>query len=140
MLAIEAEMDERERQFRSEHAKKSFGDLFGTGFDYLMQRLRPELDNEGRVIQANTHAAMIRDQIHSLQQELAKRELESEGFSYEIATVLDGLDLIEKMIAESDGSAKSQNQIDIVCDGFSANMDRLRGHVGELDKKLNSAV
>jgi hypothetical protein len=140
MLAIEAEMDNRERQFRSEKGRKRLGDLFGTPFDYLMQRLRPELDSEGRIVKATTHAAMIRDRVNSLMQELATRELASETFSYEISTVLDGLDLIEKMISESDRSSKSQNQIDIVCDGFAANMNKLREHVAELDKKLRTPI
>ena len=140
LLAVEAEMDNRERQFRSEQAKKPFGNLFGTDFDYLIQRLRPELDNEGRVVQATTHAAMIRDRVNLLKQELTSRSLDAEYLSYELSVALDGLDLIERMIAESDRSSKSQNEIDIVCDGFVTNMDKLRNLVAELDKKLSSSV
>ena len=140
MLAIEAEMDKREDEFRSEQAKKKFSDVFGTGFDYLMQRLRPELDNDGRIGQAVAHSAMIRERAVALKKELANRDFESEVFSYELSVVIDGLDLIDKMIATSDRSPKSQNEIDIVCDGFGINMNKLREHVAEIDSKLNTPV
>lgn len=140
MLAIEAEMDKREDKFRSQQAKKPFSDLFGTGFDYLMQRLRLELDNDGRVGQAVAHSAMIRERVMALKSELANRGFESETFLYELSVVLDGLDLIDQMIAKSDHSPKNQNEIDIVCDGFSINMNKLREHVVELDKKLNTRI
>ncbi|HZT24213.1 MAG TPA: hypothetical protein VFA57_00800 [Pseudolabrys sp.] len=140
MLKIEAAMDEQERKFRSEQSKKPFSDLFGTGFDYLMQRLRPELDDEGRVVQASTHVTMIRDRINALRQELTDRGLESQAFTHELSAIIDGLKLIDKMIANSDRSATSQNEIDIVCDGFGVNMNKLRERITELDKKLNTSI
>lgn len=76
----------------------------------------------------------------ALKSELANRGFESETFLYELSVVLDGLDLIDQMIAKSDHSPKNQNEIDIVCDGFSINMNKLREHVVELDKKLNTRI
>lgn len=140
MLAVEAEMDNRERQFRAEQANKPLSNHFGTGFDYLLQRLRPEMDDEGRVIQAVTHAKMIRQKVTSLREDLNNRNLASVPISYHISVVLDGLDLIEGMIGDHDLSSKGQNQIDIACDGFVVNMNELTKHIDALDRKLNSPV
>lgn len=140
LLAVEAEMDKREHKFRTKQAKNAFSDVLGTGFSYLVKRLRPELDDEARVIQATTHAAMIRDRINALKQELSGRNLLSQSLLYHLSALLDGLDLIEKLIAESDFSSKSQNQIDIVCDGFEAEIRDLRELVTGLDRKLRSPV
>jgi hypothetical protein len=140
MRAIETEMDRRENLFRAEQATKPFVAHFGTGFDYLVQRLRPEMDNEGRAIQATTHASMIRERVIAVRDDLNCRNLSSEATSYLIAVVLDGLSLLEEMIEKGESSSKSQNQIDVIHDGLSGNIYKLKDLIDALDKKIKSPI
>jgi hypothetical protein len=140
MLAIEAEIDRQENLFRSEQAMNPLSEVFATGFDYLLQRLRPDLDDDARIVQATAHSVMVRERITKLEEELTTRNLKSETFSYELSVIVDAIELIDKMIAESDRSPKSQNKIDIVYDGFVINMNRLRSHVSEIDGKFLTSV
>ena len=75
MAKIEAHMDSTERTFRG----KCSGDfqssqLTGTS-DYIVERMRCDLSNEGRVSQAEAHIAIIRDDVGQLEREFATRSI-----------------------------------------------------------------
>lgn len=140
LLEIEAVMDDQERQFRSEQAKEPLSDEFGVGFSYLLERLCSDLGDEGRVIQATTHAGMIEEKIVSLNQSLEKRNLHSEAISYHVGIILDGLILIKEILAAGDSSSRKQNQFDMICDGFVVNINKLKNIIAEIDKKMMSSV
>jgi hypothetical protein len=94
MQIIETEMDNQEGKFRAEQAKRPLSDNFGAGFEYLLEKLHCDLNNETRVIQAQTHVKMIREIIEKLQKDLAAREFEPADAGYHIGLLVTALDFM----------------------------------------------
>jgi hypothetical protein len=66
MQLVESRMDEQERKFRTEQAARPLSLCFGNNFEYILRRLHCDLSDGGRVVQAQTHAQMIRTSIIKL--------------------------------------------------------------------------
>jgi hypothetical protein len=140
MLKIEAKMDDQERQFRSEHARSPLSNHLGTGFDYLIQRLHCDLDDESRVIQAKTHAGMIREKMNGLKNDLGLRGFESEATSYHLGIIFTGLKLLEELLDHRNLSSDEQEKFDLIFDGFEKNMNELSEIIDQIDAKLNLPI
>jgi DNA-binding protein YbaB len=140
MQKIEAKMDDKERQFRTEQGKSSLCAQFGTGFDYLVQRLHCDLSDEPRVTQAMMHAKMIRKNMTGLQKELDDRGFSSEATSYHLRLIFTGLGLLEEIFEQRALSSDSQDKLDLLFDGFEKNMNELKAIIDEIDAKLNTPV
>jgi hypothetical protein len=139
LLAVEDKMDCDERQFRTTQVAQPFSQHFGTGFSYLVQRLWCDLNDESRVIQAQSHAAMIRETVTEL-----RDDLEARGFG-SIATacidrVTTGLGLLEAIIARGDKSPKAQQEYDVIFDGTEKSIKELVALTGDLDSKIKTPV
>jgi hypothetical protein len=140
MQKIEQKMDDQEAHFRSEHAKEPFSKNFGTGFDYLIERLCPDLKDDSRVIQSRGHAIMIREKMNHLNSDISNRGFSSDATSYHFGLIFTGLDLIEQIFEKEDCSTHDQNSLDLICTGFEKGIRELRSITDEIDAKLNSPV
>jgi hypothetical protein len=140
MQAVEKKMDEEERQFRTRYASHFFSSLFENPFSYLLQRLHCDLTNEDRVIQALTHAKMIRDRIDSLRVDLMNRDLGSREMSDDIDRILTGIDLLERIMTERSSSKADQHELDLVYDGVVKNIAELKTAMVEIDTKLHTPI
>lgn len=140
MQAIEKKMNEEERQFRIENAAQPFSSCFGNNFSYLMQRLHCDLSDEGRVVQAQTHAQMIRDVMKTLEDDLQKRGFTSSATSHPLGVIFTGLELLEKIIGRDSPSPDNQNEFDLIFDGVEKHVGDLKKFIAEIDAKLRTPV
>jgi hypothetical protein len=140
MRAIENKMDEEEQKFRAEQAAHPLSGYFDNGFAYLVERLHCDLDDEGRVGQAQTHVRMIRERFRKLQQELTNRDFESKATSFHLERIFTGLSLLERFLNTSRLEPSAQSEFDIIYDGLTKHVDTLIKYVGEIDAKLRSPV
>jgi hypothetical protein len=140
MQNIEAEMDDQERKFRAEQGKRPLLDNFGAGFGYLLEKLRCDLDDEARVIQAQTHVGMIREIIEKLQKDIAARGFEPTDAAYHIGLILTALDFMARTLSKKKHSRDDQNMFYLVLDGFQRNLDVLTSVIKEIDTRLKTAI
>jgi hypothetical protein len=140
LQVIEQKMDEEEAQFRSEHSARPFSVYFVKPFDYLMQRLQCDLHDEARLPQAQAHAAMIREKMQALQEDLKNRGFFWAAISYHMGLIFTGLDLLEKIMRRNAPSVDDQHEFDLLYDGIEKNVQQLRSFIVQLDEKLNSAI
>jgi hypothetical protein len=140
MQNIETEMDEQEQKFRAEQAKRPLLDNFGTGFDYLLEKLRCDLDDETRVAQAETHVGLIREIIEKLQNDLAGREFEPTDAAYHIGLIFTALDFMAQMLTKRTHSKDSQDMFYLVLDGFNKNLDDVKSIIKEIDARLETPI
>ena len=140
MQRIEEKMDEKERQFRSEQAKRPFSTHFRANFDYLLQRLHCDLADEDRLFQAMSHAEMIRKAMTDLQKDLHDRELGSKATSYHLERIFTGLGLLEDIMRKSVHSPATQTEFDFLFDGFDKSMREFIALISELDAQLSIPV
>jgi hypothetical protein len=138
MQQIEQKMDDRERDYREEKAKQPFLSSFGTGFDYLVQRLWCDLTDESRVPQAQTHAKMIRERITALRDDLSNRGFQPESRSLDI--IFSGIDLLEKILDRSSPSASDQDEFNLIYDGLEKRIRTTETMVRTLDISLKTPV
>jgi hypothetical protein len=75
LLEIEKMIDAIEQQFRAKQSAQPFSMHFENRFSYLLQRLRCNLDDVSRKVQAETHAKMIREVVLKLRQEFEDETL-----------------------------------------------------------------
>ncbi len=140
MLEIEKKMDEQERKFRTEQSKKPLANEFGQPFDYLLQRLHCDLNDEGRVGQAQTHLEMIRDKLDNLKKEIDARGFGSAAVTYDFNRVLTGLEIVAAIIRQKKHTESDQHKFDLVYDGIEKNIRELRKFVYELDTRLREPI
>jgi hypothetical protein len=137
---IEREMDKQERKFRSEHAKKLFSDNFGKGFGYLVERLRCDLSDEGRLAQALTHVQMVREVLLRLQGDLDTRGFNLQSTLYHFDRLFAALDFLALIMQKKRHSRTDQFKLDLIADGFDKNLHFLKSIVEEIDITLTSKV
>ena len=140
MQNIEAEMDRQERKFRAEQAKRPLSGNFGTGFSYLLEKLRCDLEDDSKVVQAEAHVKMIREIMERLQKDLAAREFEPTDAAYHIDLIYTALDFMGRILVERRRSRQDQNIFYVVFDGFQRNLDQLMSTIKEIDTRLNTAI
>lgn len=140
MLAIENKMDEDERQFRSNHMASPFTSYFGNGFPYLIQRLHCELDDASRLVQAETHAQMVRERICALQANLRERGFISEILDDYIERALTGLRLLEEIMTRNSRTKADQHTYDLVYDGIEKTVSTMKSFVTDIDRKLHTPI
>lgn len=138
MKNVEKAMDDKERQFRKKEALKPFSSHFGTGFQYLLQRLHCDLKDKDRLGQAQAHAVMIREKLKFLEKELAGRGFKPESHSMQI--LFTGLNLLEKLMERRRVNKNSQDEFDLIYDGFEKRINSLRAMVSAIDGKLRAPV
>jgi len=138
MQNVEAEMDKQEREFRVENAKRPLSNNFGSGFDYLLEKLRCNLDDRMRVVQAETHIVLIREILKKLQEGLAIREFEPTDAAYHIRRLYIALDFMAEILKKSIHAENDQLIFDVIFDGFEVGINHLRGLLKEIDIRLNA--
>jgi hypothetical protein len=112
-------MDEQESEFRKREALKPFSPRFGGPFSYLMQGLRCDLADKGRVGQAQSHARQIRTIVTDFREELKMRGFSSEADGYHIRLVLTGLNLLEAIMRDDCSTQEKQDEFDLIYDGIA---------------------
>jgi hypothetical protein len=140
MLEIERRMDEQERQFRTEQSKKPLAQEFGEPFDYLLQRLHCDLDDDGRVGQAKAHLEMIREILGNLKRELDTRGFGSKSITNDFDRILTGLGILDSIIQQNEYAESDQHKFDLVYDGIEKNIKELRKYIDELDAQLRDSI
>jgi hypothetical protein len=140
MQVIEMKMDEAERQFRTEQSARPLCTYFENGFSYLLQRLHCDLGDAGRVLQAQSHARMVREIMNKLQQELAERGFESRTTSYHMDRILPGLNLLEGIMSNGSSSSNNQHEFDLIYDGVEKNINELRNVICDIDARLRTPI
>ena len=140
MLEVEKRIDEQERSFRLEESKMPLSNEFGQNFDYLLQRLHCDLNEGDRVVQAQGHAAMIRERLDNLMRLLDSRGFGSTAVTYDFARVFTGLEILESIMQQGTHAVADQHKLDLVYDGFEKNIRELRKFVDELDKQLKEPI
>jgi len=138
MLLVEKKMDEEERRFRKDQATRPLSECFGRGFDHLVQRLWTDLKNPDRLVLAQTHAQMIRETLKMLHLELTKRGFGPEAHSLKI--VFKGLDLLEQIMLRESPSESTQDEFDLIYDGFKKKLSEIRGTIATLDEKFRTPL
>ena len=140
MKNIEAEMDDHEGRFRTENAKHPLSENFGTGFGYLLEKLRCDFNDESRVAQAQTHVKLIREIIEALQKDLAKRAFEPAGAAYHVDLIFVALDFMAKILDKNTHSRHDQSMYYLVLDGFHSNFNDLKSITDEIDSRLKKPI
>jgi len=140
MQNIEAEMDNQERKFRAENVKRPLSDNFGTGFSYLLEKLRCDFNDQTRVEQAQTHVTLIREVIEKLQNDLSEREFEPADVDYHIDLILTALNFMGSTLNEETHSRYDKNMFYLVLDGFHTNLDDLKSIIAEIDSRLRTPI
>jgi hypothetical protein len=137
---IETEMDKKERNFRSEHSKKLFSNNFGTNFGYLVEKLRCDLSDEGRVILALTHVQMVREVLRRLQSDLDARGFNSGSVVYHFDRIFAALDFMASVMRKKRHSRTDQFRLDLIEDGFDKNLRFIKSIVDETDAVLSAKI
>lgn len=140
MLEIERKMDQEERKFRIEQSEKPLASELGRPFDYLLQRLHCDLNDDGRLRQAQAHFAMIRDILDGLRRELDIRGFGSAEVTYDFGRIQVGLETLDFMMHQEAHSEADQHKFDLLYDGIEKRINELRRFVDELDARLRSPV
>lgn len=140
MLRIETEMGEKERAFREERANEHFASCFDNGFSYLLQRLHCSLSDEGRRVQADSHATMIKDTLSGLQDHLGSKYFTDRADSPAFRTVINGINLLQEIIKNGSDAVEEQDRFDLLYAGIQRYVDELIKEVRELDAKINMAI
>lgn len=135
LKAIEKKMDDLERGFRKEQSKKPLSSHFATGFKYLMQRLWCNLTDDGRVIQAQSHSAMLLKIFEGLRNDLTKRGFGAEASTLKI--IFKGLGLLESIMSREPRSEEDQDEFDLIYDGLEKKVELVKKTVEQLDAKIN---
>ena len=138
MQEVEQKMDEQEGEFRTKEATRPLSSVFTNQFSYLMQRLSSDLNDEGRVGQAQVHAQMIREVMTAFQGELATRDFASESTAYHLGLIFTGLDLLEALMTASCATQEKQNEFDLIYAGIEKNVNQLAIFTAEIDAKLRA--
>jgi hypothetical protein len=138
MQIVEKTMDQQERQFRAEQAGRPFSSYFGNGFDYLLQRLHCDLSDEDRLVQARTHAHMIRAKMKTLEKELADRGFGPEATALQI--IFTGIELLENIMGRSSWTKVTQDEFDLIYDGLEKNVHAVMANIRDIDAKLGAPV
>ena len=140
MQEIEKKMDDNERRFRGEQAKIPLSRNFAQGFDYLVQRLHCDLNDEDRLPQAQTHVQMIQDRLLSLRNDLEDRGFASSATAYHLGHIFTGLEILEGIMGQKDRSEATQHKFDLIFDGVEKHLNNLGSLIEELDTHLRAAV
>lgn len=137
MEAIETEMDKQERQFRAQQSENPFSQHFGGNFEYLLQRLRCELDDTDRRFQALAHVEMIRERIERLAKQLLDTNFKAEAKATRI--IFCGLDLL-KEILDNGTSGEAQDHFDLVYGGLRQEIVGLKATIESIDIKMRTPI
>jgi len=140
MKKIEKKMDKDEREFRKDQSTRPLSACFENNFSYLLRRLHCNLSDRGRVVQAQSHAQMMRKTISSLQEELTERGFQAELISLHLGRIFRGLDLLERIMSKGSSTKDKQYEFDLLYDGVENNIKMLKQIVSEFDEKLRSTV
>jgi hypothetical protein len=138
MLLVEEVMDKSERQFRAERSATPLSSFFEGGFRYLMDRLHCDLNDKGRVIQAQSHSQMVRQRIIELEKELADRRLDSNVMPMHV--VFTGLKLLEEIMESGDATLAAQDKFDLIYSGLERKIFSLIAGIKDIDEKLLQPV
>jgi hypothetical protein len=137
---IEVAMDNQERGFRSEQAKRPLGDHFGREFGYLVEKLRCDLCDTGSVIQAHTHVQMIQKILEILEKDLNTRGFISESLTYNLEHVSMALDFMALLMRKKKHSRSDQIKFDLIIDGFEKNLKHVQSTITEIDDRLKTPI
>jgi hypothetical protein len=140
MLEIERKMDEQEKRFRAEQSKSPLASEFGQNFDYLLQRLHCDLNDEGRVGQAQAHLKMIREILDRLKSQLDTRGFGSTAITYDFGRIFSGLGLLDSIMHKEKYTEADQHMLDLVYDGIEKNIRELRNLIDDLDRRLKAPI
>lgn len=140
MLEIEEKMDEQEQEFRNEQSKKPLGSELGRPFDYLLQRLHCDLNDDGRLGQAQTYVKMVREILDNLKRELDTRGFGSNAVTYDFGRIHTGLGILDSIMHQETHAETDQHTFDLVYDGIEKRINEVRKLVEELDTRLRGPV
>jgi hypothetical protein len=140
MAKIETRMDETERSFRNNY-KGDFGSgLLAETFDYILQRMRCDLLDEGRVPQAESHVAIIRDDVAELKQEFVTRAIPAWWPLETENRIGVGLNELERILKSKDRCSETQHRFDLLYDGTVNAIGELQASVRSVLEQLRAAV
>jgi hypothetical protein len=140
MRIIEIEMDKEEERFRNEQSKHLFASNLDDKFNYLLQRLGCDLGDEGRVVQAQAHAQMIRATMVTLREALVERGFQTAATSFHLDRIVAGLGLLEGIMGRASMKSDAQLEFDLIYCGIEKNVDRLKDFVCAIDSRLRTPV
>jgi hypothetical protein len=140
MLEVERVMDEQERKFRMEQSKRLLSIEFGQGFDYLLQRLHCDLNDDGRLGQAEAHLKMICEKLNRLREDLHDRGFATKATDYDFDRIFAGLGILNSVMAREKHVEADQHKFDLVFDGIEKRIQDLRKFVEELDTRLTTPI
>jgi hypothetical protein len=140
MLEIERKMDEQEQNFRAEQSKTLLASEFGQPFDYLLRRLHCDLNDDGRVGQAQAHLKMIREILDRLKEQLDTRGFGSTAITYDFGRIFTGLGLLDSIMHKEKYTEADQHMLDLVYDGIEKNIKELRNLIDDLDRHLKAPI
>jgi hypothetical protein len=135
-----AEMDKEEERFRNEQSKHLFASNLDDKFNYLLQRLGCDLGDEGRVVQAQAHAQMIRATMVTLREALVERGFQTAATSFHLDRIVAGLGLLEGIMGRASMKSDAQLEFDLIYCGIEKNVDRLKDFVCAIDSRLRTPV
>jgi len=140
MAKIETHMDETERSFR-DNCKGDFGSgLLAATFDYIIRRMWSDLRDEGRVPQAESHIAIIRDDVAELKREFATRSISPWWPPETEERVRVGLNELERILRGEDRCSEMQYRFDLLYDGTVKAVHELRASVRSVLEQLRAPV
>lgn len=129
-------MDEKERKLRVDLSTHPFQCNFGGGWDYLLQRLWCSLADEGRRVQAGTHASMIKDRLNALRDDFKSRGFDDYAESSNIRIALRGLDELARIIDTGDASDDLQDTFALIYHGLMHHLKNVTTETYDLDDRL----
>lgn len=140
MQAVEKVMDTKERKFRRKRGSPPLSDVFERGFSYLLQRLWCDLNDDNRLLQAKAHAKMLREAMEELQNDLTKRELDSEPTSLYFDRIFRGIHWLERIMKKKSFSKNDHYDFDLIYHGMKKQISKLRRNIYDLDVILGTRV
>ncbi len=140
MAKIEDHMDTTERAFRNNSNNKFGSGLMAATYDYILQRMWCDLRDEGRAPQAQSHIAMIRDDIAELKREFASRSISAWWPGETEKKIGVGLNELERILKGEDRCSETQYRFDLLYDGTVRTIEELRSSVQSVLEQLQAAV
>lgn len=140
MEKIEAHMDATERTFRNNCNNKFGSRLMAATYDYILQRMWCDLRDEGRVPQAESHIAIIRDDVAELKREFAGRSISAWWPGETEKRIGVGLNQLERILKGEDRCSETQCRFDLLYDGTVKSIEELRSSVHSVLEQLQAAV
>jgi hypothetical protein len=138
--AIEAKMDKDEQGFRNKHSVDRFSNCFNSGFAYLRQKLWCTLGDDIGIVQAQSHAEMIKDVLENLQLRLNSKGFTTEANNENFIKLRYGLDKLESIMIDNAPLLERQYLFDLLYSGIESVIEELIRTVRDLDLRLSQGI